>query len=70
MLFALIPIAWLFLLGLCWAVCMMAQRGDVEPEPVMNAYRGVHRTSDEPVAWKDLPELSSQDARLIAHGVR
>lgn len=68
MLFALIPIAWLAVVALCWTVCKTAQRGDVKSSPSVD--RATPSTGDRLVIWQDLPELSARDARLTARGVR
>lgn len=64
MLFALISIAWLAVMTLIWAVCMMARRGESLP----SAERGGPPTDDGLVIWEDLPELSLKDARRTAGG--
>jgi hypothetical protein len=68
MLLVLIPIAWLTVIALCWTLCRMAQRGEAEALP--SAGQGVPSTGGGQVAWEGLPELTVQDARLTAHGVR
>ncbi len=75
MLFALIPIAWLTVVALCWAACAAAARGDVESSPHAGAQARARRrnsaTGDGLVVWEGLPELMSvrSSTRLTAHGV-
>jgi hypothetical protein len=71
MLFVLIALAWLAIGALCWAVCMMAQRGEVESSPP-SADRGgpATATGESLVVWEGLPELTVQDVRLKTRGVR
>lgn len=85
MLIALIPIAWLTLIALCWAACAMAQRGDAESARGDAGLRradaadaGLSPRSDRRAAatgaglliWEGLPELTVADARPTAGGVR
>jgi len=70
MLFVLIPIAWLAIIALCWVACKMAARGDTEPTPSPSISQSGPCTGDGLLIWEGLPELSVQDTRLTAHGVR
>lgn len=60
MLFALIPLAWLAVMTLLWAVCKTARHGD---ESLPSAHRGGRPGGDGLAIWKDLPELKLQDTR-------
>lgn len=68
MLFVLIPIVWLIVIALCWAACRMAQRGDAGLEA--SASQAISATGDALAGREDLPNLSHQEPRLTAHGVR
>jgi hypothetical protein len=71
MLFALIAIAWLVIVALCWAACAMAARADAESSP--HTSRHEPETDDALVVWEGLPELMVQARDVVgltAQGVR
>ena len=65
MLLVLISIAWLTVIALCLALCVMARRGD--GEFTQSAKRGGSASSKDPIVREELPELSVQDVRLTVH---
>jgi hypothetical protein len=70
MLFVLIPIAWLSLIAICWAVCGMAQRGDAEPRPQSRVDQSDASSDAELVVWEELLEPTVRDTRRASAAVR
>jgi hypothetical protein len=66
MIYALIAIAWLGVMTLCWAACAMAARADGE----RSGHAAHRRARQGLVVWDDLPELTVPDAPALAHGTR
>lgn len=69
MLYVLIPVAWLALIGICWAACAMARRGDVELGSESSIGHGDDSEDTERIVWEDLTEPIVQDARRTTSDV-
>jgi hypothetical protein len=69
MLFVLIPIAWLSLIAICWAVCGMAQRGDAELRSRSSVDQSDASSDAELGVREELTEPAVQDARQASAGV-
>lgn len=70
MLYVLIPVAWLSLIAIFWAVCVVAKRGDSDLQAKSNVDHGEGSPDAELVITEGLPEPAVPDTRRTSSGVR